>query len=64
MKRVFEKPSKKFKVLFPEFCGSKLGSKEEFTIPNQPATVMAEPTMALTTSKSVKSGSHFRGGLH
>jgi hypothetical protein len=63
VKRVFEKPTKKFKALFPEFCGKKLGSAEEFTIPNRVSTVMAEPTVALTTSKSVKAGSHFHAGF-
>lgn len=63
VKRVFERPSKKFKALFPEFCGKKLGSAEEFTVPNRLSTTLAEPTMALTTSRSVKAGSHFQVGF-
>jgi hypothetical protein len=59
VKKHFEYPSAKFKQLFPEFCGRKLGTKKYFNIPNRPRTNMAEPTMAITTAKSVKAGSHY-----
>ena len=63
VKRIFENPSKKFKALFPEFCGKKLGSSEEFSIPNRTSRTIAEPTMFLTTSKSVKAGAHASCGF-
>ena len=86
IKRVFEKPSKRFKFLFPEFCiksvrnkrisdeelernpnnpnawidvPCKMGNAHEFTIPCRTNDVFAEPTIAISTAKSVKAGSHF-----
>jgi len=75
VKRVFEKPSKKFAGLFPEFCGiktvfnkkenkwvetkMKLGNAHEFTVPCRTSDTFAEPTFAISTAKSVKAGSHF-----
>jgi hypothetical protein len=74
-KRVFERPTKRFEALFPEFCGKKctldpktnqwvekdikLGNAHEFTIPCRTNTTFAEPTFAISTAKSVKAGSHF-----
>jgi len=59
VKRVFERPTRKFIELFPEFCGPKLGNMSEFTIPCRPLSMAAEPTMAISTARSVKAGSHF-----
>ena len=59
VKRVFERPTKKFRELFPEFCGEKLGNMSEFTVPCRKDDMFAEPTMATTTARSVKAGSHF-----
>lgn len=59
VKRVFEKPTKKFKNLFPEFCGEKLGNAHQFTVPCRTNDTFAEPTMAISTAKTVKAGSHY-----
>lgn len=74
VKRVFEKPTKKFKTLFPEFClksvqdkknlqwrdeNVKMGNAHEFTVPARTNDTFAEPTFAISTAKSVKAGSHF-----
>src|SRR5208282_335603 len=59
VKRVFERPTKKFRELFPEFCGEKLGNMSEFTVPCRPLSMAAEPTMAISTARSVKAGSHY-----
>lgn len=60
VKKVFENPTKKFANLFPEFCGEKIGNMSEFNVPCQSAArSFAEPTMAITTAKSVKAGSHY-----
>ena len=60
IKKIFEQ-HKKFAYFFPEFCSSvKLGDQEEFSVPCQSAErPFAEPTVALSTAKSVKAGSHF-----
>jgi predicted phage terminase large subunit-like protein len=80
VKRVFERPSPMFAVLFPEFCyrdvrnrqikdendqrawtsePAKLGTAHEFTVPCRTKEGMAEPTFAISTARSVKSGAHF-----
>ena len=59
VKRVFEKPTKKFRNLFPEFCGEKLGNAHQFTVPCRTNDTFAEPTMAISTAKTVKAGSHY-----
>ena len=75
VKRFFEKPTRRFITLFPEFCGKidvfnkkknewvqkdlKLGNAHEFTIPCRTNDTFAEPTFAISTAKSVKAGSHF-----
>lgn len=62
VKKVFEKPSARFRQLYPEFCaqpGEKLGDAEEFTVPCRNLDQLAEPTVAISTAKSVKAGSHF-----
>ena len=59
VKRVFEKPTRKFKNLFPEFCGEKLGTTAQFTVPCRTNDTFAEPTMAISTAKTVKAGSHY-----
>ena len=64
VKRVFENPSIKFKELFPEFCMKRsdrrqLGNAHEFTVPCRTNDTLAEPTMAISTAKSVKAGSHY-----
>jgi hypothetical protein len=60
IKKIFEQ-HKKFAYFFPEFCTTgKLGDQEEFSVPNQsPERPFAEPTVAISTAKSVKAGSHF-----
>jgi hypothetical protein len=60
VKKVFEQPTKMFEQLFPEFCGKKLGNMSSFSVPCQSASrTYAEPTMAITTARSVKAGSHY-----
>src|ERR1700730_6583190 len=64
VKKVFESPTPKFKMLFPEFCINprmrrQLGNAHEFTVPCRTNDALAEPTMAITTAKSVKAGSHY-----
>lgn len=80
IKRVFEKPTERFLVLFPEFCMkdvrnrtvkdddapnawtsqvAKLGTAHEFTVPCRTNETLAEPTFAISTSRSVKAGSHY-----
>lgn len=62
-KRVFENPSDKFRQLYPDFCpapGKKLpgSSSEEFTVPNRTMD-FPEPTICISSGKSVKASSHF-----
>jgi hypothetical protein len=64
VKKVFESPTPKFRMLFPEFCINprmrrQLGNAHEFTVPCRTNDTLAEPTMAITTAKSVKAGSHY-----
>jgi len=74
VKRVFEKPTKRFRMLFPDFClksvenkkthkwedvSAKLGNAHEFTVPCRTNDILAEPTFAISTAKSVKAGSHY-----
>ena len=74
VKRVFEKPTKNFQYLFPEFCLKsvldkktqkwkdepvKMGNAHEFTVPARTNDTFAEPTFAISTAKSVKAGSHY-----
>lgn len=64
VKKVFENPTLKFKELFPEFCirpqmRRQLGNAHEFTVPCRTNDTFAEPTMAISTAKSVKAGSHY-----
>jgi len=49
-----------FRALFPEFIpqGDTFGTKGEFTVPNR-TQIRREPTMSISTLKSVKAGSHF-----
>jgi hypothetical protein len=80
IKQFFEKPTNRFKWLFPEFCMKsvrnkkivdetdprawsdelrKMGNAHEFTVPCRVNTFFAEHTFAISTSRSVKAGSHF-----
>src|SRR5665213_1203496 len=70
VKKVFERPSKRFLQLFPDFCGIdydkngkmkyvKLGNKHAFTVPSRNNDSFAEETFQISTAKSVKSGAHF-----
>jgi hypothetical protein len=74
VKSLFEKPPQNFADLFPEFCYvsrqnkrtkewedviDEMGNAHEFVVPSRYATVFAEPTMCISTAKSVKAGSHF-----
>lgn len=59
VKRIFEK-HERFAQVFPEFCGENLGTTSHFSVPCQSAErPYAEPTVAISTAKSVKAGSHF-----
>lgn len=72
--RVFEKPSTAFEYMFPEFClisvlnkrtnkyedvNAKMGTTHDFTVPARTNDTFAEPTFAISTSKTVKAGSHY-----
>lgn len=64
VRQVFEKPTDKFRKLYPEFCaakGKKLASAdgEGFTIPCRTLTQFAEPTLCISSAKSVNASSHF-----
>ena len=74
LKQVFERPTDRFKYLFPEFCtksiqdkrtgkwrdvAPSMGSAHQFSVPARSSTVFAEPTAAISTARSVKSGQHF-----
>jgi predicted phage terminase large subunit-like protein len=74
VKSFFENPKPMFAKLFPEYCfisvfdkkekkykdvNAKLGNAHEFTVPCRLSQSFAEPTFAITTAKSVKSGAHF-----
>lgn len=64
VKKVFENPSEKFRQLYPEFCaapGKKLkdSNDEEFTVPCRTLEQFAEPTLCISSAKSVKASSHF-----
>lgn len=74
IKRVFEKPTQRFQLLFPEFClksvldkktqkwedtNPKMGNAHEFTVPARTTDIFAEPTFSISTAKSVKAGSHY-----
>jgi phage terminase large subunit-like protein len=74
LKQIFEKPNPEFLWLFPEFCltsrqskktkewedvQDELGNAHEFTVPCRTTTVFADPTFAISTTKSVKAGSHY-----
>lgn len=59
IKKVFEKPTQKFRNLFPEFCGEKLGTQDAFTVPARTNDSFPEATMSISTAKSVKAGSHY-----
>jgi hypothetical protein len=63
--KVFEFPTDKFRELFPEFVGGE-GEKKfrknahHFNVPCQSVSrSYAEPTMAISTARSVKAGSHY-----
>lgn len=59
VKRVFEQPSDKFRELYPEFCGKKLGNTTRFTVPNRTDFSSPEETVTTSTASSVKAGSHY-----
>lgn len=64
VRRVFEKPSEKFRQLYPEFCAAKNkklpdSSDEGFTVPCRTLTQFAEPTLCISSAKSVNASSHF-----
>ena len=61
VKKVFERPTKKFRKLYPEFCApenEKLGTTKEFTVPCRTMD-FREPTVSISSNKSVKAGSHY-----
>src|SRR5215471_6708 len=64
VRKIFEQPTTKFRQLYPEFCaapGRKLpeATADEFTVPCRRLTQLAEPTVCISSAKSVKAGSHF-----
>jgi hypothetical protein len=59
VKSAFEEPTTRFEHTYPEFCGKRLGNQSRFTIPNRTTKMVAQPTMMVTTAKSVKAGLHF-----
>src|SRR5689334_17487223 len=63
VKKVFERPSDRFRQLYPEFCAPKdkklAGDSSEFTVPCRKLDQLAEPTVCISSAKSVKAGSHF-----
>jgi hypothetical protein len=58
-KRFFEFPTPKFKELYPEYCGKKLGNMSQFTVPNRTDFSSPEATVTSSTARSVKAGSHY-----
>lgn len=74
IKDIFEKPTKRFKLLFPEFCTKsvlnpknntwedmpcKMGNKHRFTVPARTARNLAQPTFTISTAKTTKAGAHY-----
>jgi phage terminase large subunit-like protein len=74
LKRVFSQPTQRFKELFPEFClvskqdkrsrqwtdvSPVWGNAHEFSVPARTDDTLPEPTFAISTARSVNSGSHF-----
>lgn len=59
IKRVFEQPTEKFRELYPDFCGKKLGNTTRFTVPNRTDFSSPEETVTCSTASSVKAGSHY-----
>jgi hypothetical protein len=73
LKNVFKQPTPRFLYLFPEFCliskknkkgewkdeEPDWGNAHEFSVPARGNTILAEPTVCLSTARSVNSGSHF-----
>ncbi|HEX3091525.1 MAG TPA: hypothetical protein VHW72_02815 [Candidatus Angelobacter sp.] len=63
IKGIFEKPSLKFRQLYPEFCaapGKKLpdSGAKHFTVPCRTMN-FPEPTICISSAKSVKASTHF-----
>ena len=74
LKDIFEKPSKMFQFLFPEFTlksvlnkrtkqwedvNPKMGDAHHFNVPCRTSRIFAQPTFSISTAKCVKSGAHF-----
>lgn len=59
VKRVFENPTEKFRELYPEYCGSNLGNKSTFNLPNRKDFTLPEYNVTTSTGSSVKAGSHY-----
>lgn len=59
--KFFNRPTQMFRNLFPEFCdmNKTLANSMQFTVPCRTNDTFAEPTMAISTAKSVKAGSHY-----
>ena len=62
----FDRPTERFKALFPEYCAPErrgkvelIGSAEEFTVPARKRVHLREPSVCVSTAKSVKAGAHF-----
>jgi len=73
LKQVFERPTERFRYLFPEFVfvsrqnkkskqwedfQDEMGNAHRFIVPARTSTVFAEPTFWISTAKTVKAGSH------
>jgi predicted phage terminase large subunit-like protein len=74
LKNCFEKPTERFKYLFPEFvftshqnrkthewtdAQDEMSNQHEFVVPCRTNFNFAEPTFCISTSNSVKAGTHF-----
>lgn len=59
VKRTFEEPTDTFRILYPDYCGTNLGNKSKFTIPNRTMKIFAEATVTISTARSVKAGTHY-----
>lgn len=66
VRAIFEKPTAKFKALYPEFVARKIrgiqrleGDSDEFTVPCRTENFIDQPTFCISSAKSINAGSHF-----
>ena len=58
-----ENTNSKIKELFPEFCGDKLGTAKQFTVPARKNKGLAQATVTVASPKSIKTGQHYDIGF-